>query len=79
MTLEEVKELMNKKNVFLREISEGRNIKKDIDELSNIEKYKVIGSCFGAVFYEKEIYSTPQILKIVEEEKENTYILIPIR
>lgn len=79
MGLEEVKELIECKNVIFHDKSTRKKIDEPSKELTEIEKYEVINNHFGVAFSSQGILSLSQTLKLVKKNPNKDYILIPVR
>jgi len=76
MTLEEINELIDSKNIIIKNPED----KKDYSEkLNGINKYNIVESSFGAAFSDKGICSLFETLAIVKENPDKFYILTPIK
>ncbi|MCX6750916.1 MAG: hypothetical protein NTZ83_05640 [Candidatus Pacearchaeota archaeon] len=76
MALEEIKELVESKNVTIQDLEKKGNY---LEKLSEIKNYQVLESLRGVGFSEKGTHSLSETLKIVKENPNENYHIIPVK
>jgi hypothetical protein len=79
MSLEEIRELINNKNIVIQNPDNKEKVEKDLEKLSQFENYKVIESICGVAFSEKGTYNLSQTSTIIKENPDKTYLLVPVK
>jgi hypothetical protein len=79
MSLEEIKKLIEHKNIIVFDLNKEEKIEDYLNKLNPIKNYKMMESIPGGAPSMPETHSLAQILKIADKNPSIEYIIIPIK